>query len=824
MKKTTIYTVVAALLLAVVAFFFFYPDDAEGRVLQQQDIQQGLANGQEGKLYYEQTGEITRWTDALFGGMPTFQINPSYPANSWLGWLTKVYTLGLPSPANLLFGMMLGFFIMCLCMRVRWQNALFGAIAWGFSSYFIIIIGAGHIWKFLTLMYIPPTIGGIALCYRGKYLQGGALTALFGALQIMSNHIQMSYYFIFVIIAMMIAWFIEAYKDKKLRQWGLATLTIAAAGVVAVAANASSLYNTYQYSKETTRGKATEIVTDSNPVATGPDLNYITQWSYGKSETFSLLIPNVKGGASVKPNPDRPEEAMKSLYSTDKAMELYESGKIGPEEYQFLAQFTQYFGDQPMTNGPVYVGVIVFLLAILALFVAKGPMKWALFAVSLLAMFLSWGNNMMWLTELFVNVIPGYGKFRTVASILVIVEFTLPLLAVMCLREIIKNPDSIEKIKLPFYIVFGAGVAICFIGWLAPGIFGNHFSAAEMEYFNANGVFGNSVYYNILNAIKEVRMSMVSADCLRSLIFIILGAAVILPYIFKVYRNPYILSICLATLTLIDMYSVDKRYLDSDNFTNAMEQQTSFNMTNADRAILKDKSHYRVLDLGDFSGARSSYFHKTIGGYHAAKLTRYQDLITYQLAGDKMNMNVLNMLNAKYFMNGDEYQLNPDAQGNAWFVDNISYVNTPNEEMAGLDSLDTRHAAVADAKFKSVIGTANPIAEGDTIYLTSYAPNHLTYKAKSAHGGVALFSEIYFPWGWNATIDGKTAEIGRANYVLRALSIPAGDHVIDFKFDPQSTHTTDSISTIALIIIYLCAIGAITLTTFTIIRRKKEQQ
>ncbi len=822
MRRQIIYTGLAALLLAVVAFFFFYPDAMQGRVLQQHDIQAGLANGQEGKLFHERTGEITRWTDALFGGMPTYQINPSYPANSWLGWITSLYTLWLPSPANLLFGLMLGFFIMCLCFKMKWYHALFGALGWGLSSYFIIIIGAGHIWKFLTLMYIPPTIGGVVLCYRGKYVAGAALTALFGALQIMSNHIQMSYYFIFVVIAMVVAWFFEAYKKKELSRWCRATLTMAGAGVLAVAANASSLYNTYEYSKETTRGKATEIVSDAANPSTGPDLDYITQWSYGKSETFSLLIPNVKGGATIKPNPDKPDAVMLTLASTDKANELYQDGKISPEEYSFLSQFPQYFGDQPMTNGPVYVGALVLLLAILALVVVKGPLKWALFAVSLLAVFLSWGNNLMWLTELFVNVIPGYGKFRAVASILVIVEFTLPLLAALLLCEIVKNEKFYDEHKRAFFIVMGAGALVCLIGWVAPGFFGNHFSASEMNFFNENGVFGNPLYHGVLNAIKEVRMDMVSSDALRSLIVIILGFAVLMAYFRKLLRSPYVLVLLLAVITLGDLYTVDKRYVDSDNFTEPVAQQESYEMTNADRAILKDKSHYRVMDFADFSGSRSSYFHKTVGGYHAAKLTRYQDLITYQLSGESLNPNVLNMLNAKYFMSGDKYEVNHDAQGNAWFVDSISYLATPNEEMSALDSLDTRHSAVADKKFSAVLGSAMPLLPGDTIYLTKYEPNSLDYSYKSAKGGVAVFSEVYFPWGWRATVDGKEVEIGRVNYVLRALRVPAGEHKINFTFDPQSAHTTDSISTVALVVIYLLCVAALAAVAVAYLRRGKQ--
>lgn len=817
MKRPVIYTIMAALLLAVVAIFFFYPDAVQGRVLQQHDISQGIANGQEGKLYHEQTGETTRWTNALFGGMPTYQINPSYPANDLLGWVVKVYTLGLPSPANLLFGMMIGFFIMILCMKGRWPAALFGAVAWGLSTYFIIIIGAGHIWKFLTLMFIPPTIGGIALCYRGKYMAGSALASLFGALQLMSNHVQMSYYFMAVILAMMMAWLCIAIRKHQMKRWCVATACVAAAGIIAVAANSSSLYNTYAYSKETTRSKPTLISEPGQPAASGPDMEYITAWSYGIDETATLLVPDVKGGASAKP--EGGQMTGLTLAQTPQAEELYNSGRVSPEEMQLLAQIPQYFGDQPMTNGPVYVGALVLVLAVLALFLVKGPMKWALFGVSVLAVLLSWGHNFMWLTETFVNCVPGYAKFRTPASILVIVEFTLPLLAVMMLWRMIKDREQLKQKKYVVYSVFGGAALICLTGWMAPGIFGSAFSANEMEQFTP--LFNDAQYANVLRAISDVRMGMVSADCSRSLLFIALGFGVVLLYMTGVLKHGWMLIAGCTAVVLMDLFNVNLRYVNSDNFTEPMEQTESFAMTDADRAILRDKSNYRVMDTKDFMGARSSYFHKTIGGYHAAKLTRYQDLITHQFAREQgPNPEVINMLNGKYILNGDQYQVNPGALGNAWYVGNITYVNGPDAEMRTLDTLHTAVNAVADKSFEKLLGKAVRPAPGDTVYETSYAPNALTYKAVSKNGGVAVFSEVFFPWGWEATIDGKPAEIGRVNYVLRAMRIPAGSHEISMRFDPQSSRTTDTISTIGCIVILVLCAGASALAIIAI-RRKR---
>lgn len=802
MKQTYAYSLLAVIFLAVVSFFFFFPDDIQGNVLQQHDTMQGIANGQEGKAFTEATGETTRWTNSLFSGMPNFQIAPSYPANETLTFIGKAFTLWLPAPANLLFAMMLGFFIMGLCYKLKWYTALFAAVAWGFSTYFIIIIGAGHIWKFATLAYIPPTIGGIMLCYRGKYLAGTALTALFGALQLQSNHIQMSYYFCFVILFMVLAWLWTAIRKHKIKGWIIATLCCIASGIFAVGANSASLYNSYEYSKETVRGRATDLVDKNAPATQGMDKEAITAWSYGPDETFSLIIPNVKGGASIKPVGG--ENVWLSVNDTDKAQELY----LQPEVRQFLQQFTQYFGNQPMTNGPVYVGAFVLMLAILALFVVNTPMKWALFAVSVLAILLSWGHNFSFLTDFFIDYFPGYNKFRAVASILVIVEFTVPLLAAMSIRKMIETPDFLDKYKWTFLSVMGTGALICLIGWLMPSVFGQPYSQQEIEQLSAAGVFSNPQYAPVWDAISQSRLSLVSTDSLRSLLFILAGTVVVFLWLKGTLRNQTLFVSCLTVVVLLDLFSVNKRYVNSDNFTAPAPMEEAFKMTSADKAILADKSNYRVMDVPGMYNARSSYFHKTIGGYHAAKLTRYDDLLKNQIA--KGNPQVLNMLNAKYILNGDEYMLNPDALGNAWFVDSLFYVADAKAEMSVLDTINPGRYAVADISFRPILGTAAPKLPGDTIYETSYAPNRLTYKVHSSKGNLAVFSEIYFPWGWTATIDGKPASIGRVDYVLRALQVPAGNHEIVMVFDPESLHTTNTIAMISVISIYvLCVLAFI---------------
>lgn len=838
MKKESICNILVALLLAVVAFIFFAPDDFQGHVLQQHDIMQGLANGREVQQYEAATGHAPRWTNSLFSGMPTFQISPSYKANSLMEWIFPVYTLWLPSPANLLFAMFLGFFIMCLCMKMKWPVALFASLAWGFSTYFIIIIGAGHIWKFVTLAYIPPTIGGLALLYRGKYLPGAALTALFAALQLQSNHPQMTYYFCFLILFLVVAWGVQAWRAGRMKQWGLATLIAAGAGTLALAANSASLYNSYEYAKETVRGRATDITEPGHDDTGGMDRSAITAWSYGVDETLTLLIPNVKGGATIKPAGGR--NTLLSVADTDKANEAW----LSPQEMQAMGQFPQYFGDQPMTNGPVYVGAFVLLLAILAMFVVDSPnlrpLKWALFIGMIFSMALSWGHNFAPLTNFFIDYVPGYNKFRTPSSILVVLEFCVPLLAAMCVAKIVDTPDFMQRYKWTFFTVFGLGALVCLTGWLAPSVFGAPYSAQEVEMLRGQGIFTDPAYANILATVREARLSLVSADCARSLMYIALAFLVIWLYASGAFRKPVLFAGALSAILLIDLFSVNKRYVDSANFVEPLPMTESFAQTEADRFILADTTSYRVLDIADFGGARSSYFHNTIGGYHAAKLTRYNDLITHRInpalgrlnAAARSNMEriralekdsaaapdstggrlftsrepVLDMLNAKYYLYGDYAEANPYALGNAWFVEKISYVGSPADEMDALSGIDPSREAVAGKEFEKVLGMARTKAPGDSIWLTSYAPDRLKYRARSRNGGLAIFSEVYFPWGWEVTIDGQPAEMGRANYTLRALPVPAGDHEVEFYFNPKSLEVTNTLGVQAVVCIFiLCA-------------------
>lgn len=840
--KSVLTFLAGLVVIAVVAFAFFFPDASEGNQLRQHDMQQGTAIGQEAKAFTEETGEVSRWTNSLFSGMPNFQISPSYPSSRLFGWIGSVMSLGLPSPSSLIAMMMVGFFILLIVMKMRWYVALLGAIAYGFSSYFIIIIGAGHIWKFVTLAYIPPTIAGIILCYRGRYLAGGAMAAIFAMMQIASNHIQMTYYFLFVILAIVIATLISAIHTKTIRRWTTATIVLAFAAGLAVTANSPSLYLTYEYSKETMRGRHSELTqpsADPSNSTGGLDKDYITQYSYQPSETFSLLIPNIKGGASAKPEKGRMIPL--GLSDLPDAKKMVAEGKIDSMQEQYLSYMSQYFGDPEGTNGPVYVGALIFAFFLLGCAIVRGPMKWALLILTVFSILLAWGRHAMVFTDIMLSVVPMYAKFRTVESILVIAEFTIPLLAAMALQQLVSDRDKFDTYRKPIYWSFGITLAICALAFVAPSMFGSIItdndryidnlitSQLTQQGYDA-ATAGQFSLQNpaIYSAIESLRYGLISSDAIRSLVIVGLGFVFLMLYMRR--RVSAVISVAaIGVLVLADLYTVNKRYISHDSFVpRQLTTGAPVAMTPADRVILQDTGmNYRVMDIPRFFSADPSYYHKMIGGYHAAKLTRYQDLIDRHLANftrgteNDADWNVLNMLNARYIVDMQgEVLSNPEALGNAWFVDRISYVNNPDEEMAALSVINPASEAVADKKFQASLGTSAPKTPGDTIVETSYAPNRLTYRANTAAGGVAVFSEVYFPWGWKATVDGKEVPLSRVNYILRALPIPAGTHEIVMTFDPQSLHTTDTAATVAIILIYLAVIGAIVMAVRN--NRRKE--
>ncbi len=811
---------VSVVVMAAISLAFFYPDNFNGKDLSQHDMIQGLANGQEIAQYEAETGIQSRWTNSLFGGMPTFQISPDYPSDSLFRWVTTVYGLGLPSPSNLLFMMMLGFMILMIVMKIRWEYGLIGAVAWGFSTYFVIIIGAGHIWKFVTLSYIPPTIAGIMLAYRGRYLAGGAMAAFFAMMQLVSNHIQMSYYFFFVIAGIMIAYLFSLSKENKTGQWFKATGVLVIAAALAVCANLPNLYHTYKYAKESQRAGSELAVADAPSTSSEQSREYITQYSYGIDETLTLLIPNIKGGATSKPY--QGSMRLLDLSELDAARDAMDRSELTEVYLTQIARpyglSAQYFGEPESTNGPVYVGAIIFMLFVFGCVVVKGPMKWALLFLTVLSILLSWGRNFMELTDLFLDIVPMYNKFRTPESILVIAEFTMPLLAILGLCELFKDKESAKKHAKTLYLSSGICFAVCALIWIFPGILGSTmdrhvwFADQLIHSYTSQGYPIDEIMQltvknpEIFHAVQDIHFSMIKADSLRSMLFILLGAGALVLYCLGKLKA-VISGATVGIFVLIDLYSADKRYLDHDSFDPIKTiEAKSIAPTPADNQINQDHDmNYRVLDKDRFNIANPSYFHKMLGGYHAAKLRRYDDLINTELI---FQDNVYNMLNAKYIVSDGKVEINSDALGNAWFIDDISYVDNAREEFEALRDIDPSIFAVADKKFSDVLGEVTPSFER-SIEETSYAPDRLTYRTTSPDDGIVVFSEIYFPWGWEATIDGKPAEIGRVNYILRALRVPAGEHEIIMTFNPRSVKTTTTAATIAVILIYLSILAAI---------------
>lgn len=846
---------VSMAVMALVSVLFFVPNNFNGDTLQQQDMQQGAANGEEGRAYEELTGEKALWTNSLFSGMPTFQISPSYPSNSLFTWLNSVYGLGLPAPSNLLFMMMFGMLIMCYCLRMRWWYALIAAVGWGLSSYFIIIIGAGHIWKFVTLTYVPPTIGALIMAYRGKYLGGAALMSLFAMLQLNANHPQITYYSAFVMGLLALAFLVQDIREKRIKRWLAATGVCLLSGALALGANAPSLYNTYEYSKETKRSqseltplKSATAETDPGQPAERPTgglpKSEIGGWSNMPSESFSLLIPNIKGGASIMPE----KGSFRPLSIADTEQFKDEPDYGNTDDFGLSGQLSQYFGGKGTTNGPFYLGALLCALFLLGLLIVRGPVKWALLAATILSVCLAMGNHFEALTDFMIYNFPLYNKFRAAETALVIAALCVPLLAAMALQKLFGKDGGWERYRIQIYISFGLCILIALLGWLAPQIFGNPIRPEEAEALESYRDQIAAAYPDHIGAfdatvdnISAIRLQLVSADALRSLIVLLLGlGAVVLTARRKLAVPAGALAV--GMIVLVDLFSVDKRYVSAESFA-----ATEFEFTDPlaadaiDKAISEDKGYYRVMDIPGFGNARRSFHHKMIGGYHAAKLNRYNDLIERRMSYvtrfgynpdarvDSLialyapedgvilknlaaDYRVLDMLNAKYIITGDSTVVveNPYAAGPAWMARELTYVKNADAEMAALGTIDPTAVAVADERFRAALGDNVPsVAPGDTVVMTGYTPNTLTYDVTTKNGGVCVFSEVWFPWGWKATIDGKPAQLGRVNYVLRALRVPAGSHKVSMTFDPDSIHNTTAAAYICVTLIYLLLLAAL---------------
>ena len=804
----------------LISFIYFAPAIMGGRVIAQHDSLAAIGQGQEQRDYMARhDGERSRWNISMFSGMPSYQMSPTYDSTQPQDLAKKVYSLFLPNYVFLVFIMLLGFYILMRAMKASPLISALGAVIWAFSSYFFILIAAGHIWKFITLAYIPPTIAGLIYIYRKKYLLGGLLFMIFVAFQISSNHIQMTYYFLFVMLFMVIAFMVDAIRKKQLPDFLRSTAVLLAAGLIGIAANASNLYHTYEYSKETMRGKS-ELTHhgEENKTDNGLERDYITAWSYGVGETWTLLVPNTKGGASVP------------LSENERAM-----SKARPEYSQLYQQIGQYWGEQPGTSGPVYVGAFVLALFVLGLFIVKGPIKWALLAGTIFSILLSWGKNFMPLTDFFIDYVPMYNKFRTVSSILVVAEFCIPLLAALTLKEIIRKPEKLKNGRKPLYISLGVTAGIALLFALAPSMFFSSFiSSSEMMALQSlppehiQAVTGN---------LTNMRVALFTADAWRSFFIILIGAALVWLYLQKKLKAEWMIAAVLL-LCLADMWTVNKRYLNDSDFVPATNQQQLFTKTPTDDVILQDSTkYYRVLNMATstFNDGITPYWHKVIGGYHAAKLRRYQDLIDRHLSNemvalqqdiirtqgimdsvDANQFKVLNMLNTKWIImpsqGGGTIPLeNPYAMGNAWFVDDLKFVESADEEIDALGTMDLRKVAVTDTQYAPVLEKfqpgfkPSPADSASTIVLTDYDSDFVTYAVDAKKEELAVFSEVYYPKGWQISIDGEPAEMIRANYTLRALPVPAGKHTVEFRFAPQSIQVTDGIAYGALLIMLLTA-------------------
>lgn len=844
-------------LFVAISFFYFMGATLDGRRLDGHDHSAADGLSVEMNQYREaHDGETPRWTNSIFGGMPTYQIAPSYDSVKPVTFIEKAYHLWLPDYVYYLLISLLGFYILLRAFDFRQWMAALGAIVWAFSSYFFIIIAAGHIWKVLTLAYIPPTIAGIVLCYRGKYLWGGVLTALFGTLQILSNHVQMTYYFLIPEVLMVVAYLIDSVAKKKLGHFLKATGVLVVAAIVAVCINASNLYHTYEYSKDTMRGKS-ELVKEHKPgdqTDSGLERSYITHYSYGVGETWTLLIPNLNGGASAPLSLNK--AAMKKADPQFQQMGIYNA-------------FTQYWGGTEGTSGPVYVGALVCMLFVLGLVILpnRNALKWALVAATVLSIMLAWGRNFMPLTNFFIDYVPMYSKFRAVESILVVAEFAIPLLGMLGLKEFVdrvlalradKNAtaaDYASKVGKPLTISAGITVFICLIFAVMPGaVFDSCLSAndtnAVSQYVNA-GYFDQFTANRILESLSTMRKAMLTADAWRSIFIIMLG--VVLMYFYSKKGGSLRTGILvggLLAICLVDMWQVNKRYLNDGMFVYPRGAE-GIAKTEADEHILAKSGanrDYRVLNLtvSTFNDNTTSAFYSSVGGYHAAKLRRYQELVEehigkeipkiYEALGeakldtvrmmaegakfpiyDLSNVNtdalypVLNMLNTRWFLLGagekGDVKLpieNTAAYGNAWFVDDVKYVDNANEEIAALHDVSPRHTAVVDKSFKAALGNVETLQSdsADKVVQTELTSTTVKYDVESKNGGLVVFSEIYYP-GWKATIDGQPAEIGRADYVLRAMNVPAGKHKIEMVYDPQSLHTTEAVAATAFLLLLL---------------------
>jgi len=772
--------ILAPVLFLVITFAYFSPL-LEGKAILQHDITQFRGMAKEIMDFREKTGEEPLWTDSMFGGMPAYLISTVYHLNLFR-YVNEVLVLHLPNPARYTFLIMIGFYLfLVLGYKVNPWLGMVGAIAFGFSSYFFIIQAAGHNSKAHAIAFMAPILAGIVISFKGRWLLGGVLTGIFLALQIYASHFQITYYTLLMVIILGIVILIDLIRKHRLDTFFKPMAILIMAVILAIGSNLASLWLTYEYGKVSMRGKP-ELTYDQHNQTSGLDRDYIlNDYSYGIAETMDLLIPNFVGGVSS------------GFDTSSKTYDLMRRNNV-PNARQMVEQLPlAYWGPQRFTSGPVYIGAVVIFLFVFGLFVIKGKEKWWAVTVVLLAVLLAWGKHFAFLSDIFIRYVPGYNKFRTVSMTLVMAELAIPFLGILALKNLIdgkiKQKDLIRAIRNSFFILGGITLFFAlFPGWLF------NFSAPIDDRLQSAGWPAQ-----FIDVIRQDRQTLLQKDAFRSLVFIVLTTALLAGFIYKKIKISWFYPI-LGLIILLDMWPVNKRYLNNDHFAPKREVTVPFKPTAADLEILKDKDpDYRVLNLtvNTFNDASTSYFHKSIGGYHGAKLRRYQDLITYQISEN--NMQVLNMLNTRYFIvnnNGQPVaQRNPQALGNAWFVSGYRIVPDADSEMEALTDFNPAGEAIVDQRFSSLLEGIQ--LRKDTlaqIKLLSYAPNHLVYQSSNTQEGLAVFSEIYYYKGWKVTIDGKPVTYLRADYVLRAMIVPAGEHRIEFTFKPKGYFMGEKVS------------------------------
>ncbi|MEC3907994.1 YfhO family protein [Tamlana sp. 2201CG12-4] len=774
----------------IISLAYFSPV-LKGKVIYQNDIVQYIGMSKQQKDFKADTGEETYWTNSAFGGMPTYQLGARYPHN----YIKKLdLTLRfLPRPADYLFLYLLSFYVLLLVLKVDFKLAALGALAFGFSTYLIIILGVGHNSKAHAIAYMPLVLSGIILVFRKKYIAGFLLTVIAMGLELVANHFQMTYYLMLLVIVLGVAYLIDAYKKQKLSHYFKSIGVLVAAVILSIALNATNILATNEYVKESKRGKSELTINpDGTPkkVTSGLDRDYITQFSYGIVETFNLFIPRFMGGGNSE-NVGK-DSAVYMAYRN--------LGATPAQALEASKQAPMYWGKQPIVEAPAYVGAVILFLFVFALFLVKGRLKWWLIGGTLLSLLLSYGKNLGFLTNFFIDYVPLYNKFRAVSSIQVILELCIPVLGIFGLTRLFNDFESREeKLKaLKYSTIITGGIALLFLV----------FKSSLFDFVgNNDGIYRQNYGPDFVGALKTDRKDLFTQDTFRTLVLVILSAVTILMFLKEKLKEKWVI-VLFGALILFDLVGVGKRYVNTDDFVSGIKMSKPYQANEADKFILNDTTHYRVYDL--VSGpSKPSYFHNSLNGYNAAELRRYRDVFDFHIA--KNNINVLSMLNTKYIVGQNEEggvfpYVNDKANGNAWFIKSLKQVNSANEEIMLLDSLDVKNIAIY-SPHKALKGVSNLESSYETdslavISLDKVEPNYLKYISKNSNNGFAVFSEIYYGNGWKTFIDGEEVNHIRVNYILRGMSIPSGNHTIEFKFDPNVVKTGSKI-TLASSILFL---------------------